>query len=262
VTSGDRSTHPKKLQERSIIVYGASAPIGAGIALALSREGANVVVHYRRNRASADEIVAGIQTAGAHAIALSADVTDDVEVAALLDRATAHFGSVDGVVNCVHGPFEPRLVAEHTWDDWRVHLDALKGHVVICKSVLPIMRKQGGGRIVFISGGLSHRLFEGFSAFSTVKAGLNAFSKTLALEEGKHQITVNIVAPGKVETDLQVTTNSAAWIEIEHRQRVAAPLLRYATIRDVAGAVLYFLSPEASGITGQTLFVASGEVMF
>jgi 3-oxoacyl-[acyl-carrier protein] reductase len=250
----------KKLEGQSVIVYGASGPVGAGIALALGREGASVVVHYHRNRTAALDLVSKIEQAGAGAIALAADVTDEGEVQRLLERAVAAFGTVDGVVNCAHGPFEPRTIAETSWDDWRVHLAALKGHFLICKSVLPIMRKQRSGRIVFVSGGLSLRVFQGFSAFSTVKAGLNAFSKTLALEEGPHGITVNIVAPGKVVTD-QSPANSAAWQEIESRQLSTAPLGRYANVADVAEAVLFFLSPGADGMTGQTLFVAAGEVM-
>jgi 3-oxoacyl-[acyl-carrier protein] reductase len=219
------------------------------------------VVHYHRNRAAAIALAARIRDAGGQAAALAADITEERDVRALLDDTMTEFGSVDCVVNCAHGPFEPRLVAESSWQDWRVHLDALKGHFVICKSVLPIMRRQRRGRLVFVSGGLSHRLFEGFSAFSTVKAGLNAFSKTLALEEGKHGITVNIVAPGKVATGAQSAPGSAAWRNIETRQLSAAPLGRYASIEDVAEAVLFFLSPDASGMTGQTLFVAAGEVM-
>lgn len=251
----------RRLVGSTTIVYGASAYVGSGIALALSREGANVVVHYRRNSSAAEALVAQIEQSGGKAVALGADVVDEGEVGELLSRTIDHFGSVDCVVNSAHGPFEPSLVVDQTWEDWRVHLDALKGHIVICKTAVPIMRRQGGGRIVFISGGLASRLFEGFSAFSTVKAGLNAFSKTLALEEGKHQITVNIVAPGKVGAEVPAAVNSAAWDEIEGRQRTAAPLGRYATVEDVSEAVVYFLSPGASGITGQTLFVASGEVM-
>lgn len=259
--SAEEHKRMKRLEGQTVIVYGASGPVGAGVASALGREGAAVVVHYHRNRAAAESIVGKIEVAGSRAAALAADITDERAVAALLKDTMARFGRVDGVVNCAHGPFEPRLIAEQTWADWRLHLDAMKGHFVICKSVLPIMRRQRCGKIVFLSGGLSQRVFEGFSIFSTVKAGLNAFSKTLALEEGKHGITVNIVAPGKVVPDVPVSPNSAAWDEIESRQLGKAPLGRYATVEDVAEAVLFFLSPRAGGMTGQTLFVAAGEVM-
>lgn len=252
----------RDLSGKTAVVFGASAYVGTGIAMAVGGAGANVVVHYRDNRAAAEAVVAGIADAGGRAVAEHADMTDEASVAALYDRAVAAFGTVDAMVNSAHGPFEPRRIAEQSWEaDWGVHLDALKGHVLACRSVVPIMRRQGGGRIVFVSGGLSQRLFEGFSAFSTVKAGLNAFSRTLALEEGRHQITVNIVAPGKVSADVPAAVNSEAWDEIESRQRVSAPLGRYASVADVADAVLYFVSPGAAGITGQTLYVAAGEVM-
>jgi 3-oxoacyl-[acyl-carrier protein] reductase len=250
------------LRDKTAVVFGASAYVGAGIAAALGRAGANVVVHYRGNQAAAVAVVEDIERSGARAVPLRADMTEEDSIRELYAAAVDRFGSVDCMVNSAHGPFEPQFVADQSWDtDWRVHLDALKGHVLACKAVLPIMRGQGSGRIVFISGGLSHRLFEGFSAFSTVKAGLNAFSRTLAIEEGRHGITVNIVAPGKVAAEVPTAINSEAWDDIERRQRVAAPLGRYASVEDVADAVLYFLSPGAAGITGQTLYVAAGEVM-
>jgi 3-oxoacyl-[acyl-carrier protein] reductase len=90
---------------------------------------------------------------------------------------------------------------------------------------------------------------------------LNAFSKTLALEEGPYGITVNIVAPGKVRTENSVQQNSAAWQQIETHQLSGAPLGHHASLKDVVEAVLFFLSPGAGGMTGQILFVAGGEVM-
>lgn len=252
----------RELSGKTAVVYGASAYVGAGIATALGVAGANVVVHYRGNETAARAVASQIVDRGGRALPLSADMTDEASLATFHERVLAEFGAVDAVVNSAHGPFEPQRVAEQSWDaDWRVHLDALKGHFLACRSVVPIMRRQGGGRIVFVSGGLSQRLFEGFAAFSTVKAGLNAFCRTLALEEGRHQITVNIVAPGKVSADLPAAIMSEAWDEIETRQRASAPLGRYATVADVADAVLYFVSPGAAGVTGQTLFVAGGEVM-
>lgn len=121
------------------------------------------------------------------------------------------------------------------------------------------MRKQGYGRIVFISGGLSRRFFRGCSAYTAIKSGINGFCKTLALEEGEHGITVNIVAPGKVVATHE--THGEARDEIGDISAHSIPLMRFATPHDVAGAVLYFVSSGASGITGQTLFVAGGEIM-
>lgn len=125
------------------------------------------------------------------------------------------------------------------------------------------MRRQQYGRIVYVSAGLSKRLFAGCSAYSTIKAGLNAFSKTLAVEEGKHGITVNIVAPGKVVPldGRAATDNPEDWEDMNRQCLDNSPLGCPATSADVAQAVLFFASPQASGITGQTLFVAGGEIM-
>ena len=251
------------LEGQTAIVYGGSGLVGSVVAVILAGEAANVVVHYRHNAAVATRVAADITALGGRAVASQADVTDEASIEALVNDTEERFGAIHIVVNAAHGQFEPKAVADMTWSDWDLHLDALKGHFLMCKSVLPIMRRQHYGRIVFISGGLSHRLYEGFSAYTTVKLGLNGFSKTLALEEGRRNITVNIVAPGKVvPMDAPESADtSEAWDEIEQRELSNAVLGRYATPEDVAHAVLYFVSPSASGITGQTLFVAGGEVM-
>jgi 3-oxoacyl-[acyl-carrier protein] reductase len=167
------------------------------------------------------------------------------------------------MVNTVHGQFEPKGVAEMTWSDWKPHLLGLKAHFLLCKAVLPSMHSHHYGRIVYVSAGLSRRLFAGCSGYSTVKAGLNVFCKTLAIEEGKHGITVNIVAPGKVVPldGREATDNPDDWEEMNRQCLDSSPLGCPATSADVAQAVLFFASPQASGITGQTLFVAGGEIM-
>jgi 3-oxoacyl-[acyl-carrier protein] reductase len=172
-------------------------------------------------------------------------------------------GGLHVLVNTVHGQFTPKPIAEMSWTDWSVHLDALKAQFLVCQAVLPSMREQRYGRIIYISAGLSKRLFRGCSAYSTVKAGLNAFCKTLAIEEGRYGITVNIVAPGKVVPDdgREPTDNPEDWEALNRQSMSKAPLGREATANDVADAVVYFASRQAGGITGQTLFVAGGEIM-
>jgi 3-oxoacyl-[acyl-carrier protein] reductase len=161
----------------------------------------------------------------------------------------------------VHGSADPKNVADMQWEDWAVHLAALKCHFLLCRMVLPYLREQHYKRIVFISRGLSRRYFRGCSAYTTVKAGLNGFCKTLALEEGMHGITVNIVAPGRVIPTEKKSPPDQSWEEMDRHWISNAPLWRDATAEDVAAAVLYFVSPQAGCITGQTLFVAGGEIM-
>ena len=142
------------------------------------------------------------------------------------------------------------------WEDWQCHLEAMKVHFNICKALCPVMKRQQYGRIIYISGGLAYRFYKGCAAYSAAKAGLNAFSKTLAAEVGKDHITVNIVAPGKV-----VQTDTAGTDRFQEDQVSKCPLGRFTTPADIAGAIEYFASPAAENVTGQTIYVSGGEIM-
>lgn len=250
------------LDNQTAIVFGGSGLIGSAICKRLAQHGACTVVHFHHNRKTAQHIVVQIEDSGGRACAIHADATDSRSVGSLIDEAFSQYGSIHIVVDTIHNTSEHKPIRDMEWSDWRVHIDALKGHFTICKSVLPIMRKQEYGRIVYLSGGLSYRYFKGCAPYSTIKAGLNSFCKTLALEEGECNITVNIVAPGKVvELPDGILHQQAAHDELGNRSAAENPLKRFAAPDDVAGAVLYFVSPHASGITGQTLFVAGGEIM-
>jgi 3-oxoacyl-[acyl-carrier protein] reductase len=251
------------LENQGAIIFGGTGRVGSVIAKALSAKGAKVMIHYNKNAEAAKKLISQISAAGGSAEARRADITNGKAVETLMKATANLFGAVHIIVNTVHGSSDLKPVIDMNWLDWKVHLDALKGHFFICKSILPYMRKQLYGRIIYISGGLSSRFFKGCSAYTTIKAGLNGFCKALALEEGGYNITVNIVAPGKVTMDDSAKLKDPAvkWDERGKFNSKSIPLQRFATAKDVANAVLYFASPGASGITGQTLFVAGGEIM-
>lgn len=253
------------LEGQTAVVWGATGRVGLPIARTLFANGANVVLHYKNSKDKATAAARKLDQTGDRVMLVQADICREDLVKEAMDMAKKRFHAVDIVVNAVHGPFTPKPVADMTLDDWSVHLDALRGHFLICRSAIPIMRAQGHGRIVYISGGLSRRHAEGCSAYTTVKAGLDAFSKTLAMEEGRNNITINIVAPGKVEVEdvdaVNENDESKYWEQMNKRSLSSTPLGRHASADDVALAVLYFVSPWASGITGQTLFAACGEIM-
>lgn len=239
------------------IIFGATGSVGAGVCRALARAGHTVVVHYFHNQAKAERLVAELLAENAQAMAARADVRDLEQAKALVERVYAAYGAVHGAVNFIHrDDYQPREVAEMEWSDWDCHLEAMQAHFNICKAVLPVMRRQRYGRIVYISGGLAYRFYKGCAAYSAAKAGLNAFSKTLAAEVGKDHITVNIVAPGKVVEADGADTN--CFQEDSVRK---CPLGRFTTPADIAGAVAFFTSPAAEQITGQTIYVSGGEIM-
>lgn len=249
------------LRGKTAIVLGAVGNLGTYIAKKLFLYGANIVFNYYKNEETkAAELAAVLDSTGRGALGQFCDINDEGSVKEFVDKALGQFGSIDIMVNLVHNPdFIPTNVAEMEWNDWSDHLIAQKGHFLICKYVVPIMREQKFGRIIYISGGLAVRHIGGSAAFAAVKSGLTAFSKTLAIEEGPNNITVNVVAPGKI-TSLN-STGAFSWSDIETDLLEKTPLRRFATQDDVANTVLYFASPISSSMTGQTLYVTCGEIM-
>ena len=202
-----------------------------------------------------------VRRSGGKAVTIQGNAADEADMHRCVREAYDFLGRVDGVVNLIHRDreFEPCKAADMSWKDWEPHVEAMQAHFHICKAVIPYMRRQQYGRIVYLSGGLSCRFFEGCAPFSAVKAGMNAFSKTVALEEGKFNITVNTVAPGKIATSGQ--NLGGEWGELEKRQMDSNPLKRFASLEDVAYAIMVFLIPENGYLTGQTVFAAGGEIM-
>lgn len=252
------------LKDQVIIVFGATGRVGEGVCTYLAEQGAVILAHYCSNQAKAEKIVQTIVNAGGRAQAIQADVTDPAAVHACLARVVERWGRIDGVVNQIHRDkeFKPTSVAEMEWTNWESHIEAMKAHFLICKEVIPYMRRQHYGRIVYVSGGLSFRFFEGCSPFSAAKAGMNAFCKTLALEEGKNGITVNVIAPGKIaQFDGGAENPPTLWQDLERRQLENNPIGRFCTPKDVASAAMVFLLKESGYLTGQTLFLAGGEIM-
>lgn len=253
------------LRGQSLLIFGASGRVGADVCKYLAQQGANIGAHYYSNASNAEKIVQEIKSSGGNAHSIQADLSILQEVNNCVDKAVRYFGRVDAVVNMMHKDkeFTPVLISDMDWEsNWGPHIDSIKAHFYICKAILPYMRKQQYGRIVYISGGLAFRFFKGCSQFSAVKAGMNAFCKTLAMEEGKNNITVNVVAPGKVvRPGDSVHDVSGEWEKMEAQQLQNNPLGRFCTPNDVASAIMSFLIPSASYITGQTIYLAGGEIM-
>ncbi len=247
------------LKGRSAVVFGGSGKLGSAIAAELHRQGARVAIQYFSNSTKAERLASSLDITGETAIAVRADSTSEESLHAAVEQVLSAFGSVDIMVNAIHGPFEPVNVADSRPEDWKTHLDALKSQYLTVKSVLPVMRAQQYGRIIYISAAMAVRYGEGCSMYTTVKRGLNGFCRTVAIEEGKNNILVNIVCPGGV-SDAE-TQKGGDWDDMAREFIARCPLGRLATAQEVANTVVYFASPLADGITGQILYVAGGEIM-
>ncbi len=249
----------KKPDQQVAVIFGATGQIGSKVSKILAENQVRVVVHYFSNEQKALRIVDEIRENNGRAIAVRADVRDPEDVDRLLETVKETFGQIDVCVNLIHknSAFKSIPVEDMEWNDWSEHLDALRAHFNICKAVIPYMKEQQYGRIIFLSGGLAYRFYKGASAYSTIKAGLNAFCKTLALELGPSNITVNIISPGRVVemNDAQVSG------EFSDDNVSKCPMGRFASSDDVAHAILYFISPGSEIVTGQTLYITGGEIM-
>ena len=249
----------KRLEGKVSIVTGASRGIGRGIAVRLAQEGAKVVINHRGSAEGAEDTARLIRDAGGEALVVQADVSRMDEAQRLVQETINAFGQVDILVNNA-GTTRDTLLMMMKEDQWDVVVDTnLKSVFTCCKAVARPMVKRKFGRIINISSvsGLAGQ--GGQTNYAASKAGVIAFSKSLAKELGSRNITVNVVAPGFVPTAL----TEGILAEGDNLQRAveATPLGRLGTPEDVASAVVFFASDDASFITGQVLSVDGGLVM-
>jgi 3-oxoacyl-[acyl-carrier protein] reductase len=249
----------KRLDGKVSIVTGASRGIGRGIAVRLAQEGAKVVINHRGSAEGAEETAQLIRAAGGEALVIQADVSRIDEAQRLVQETLTAFGQVDILVNNA-GTTRDTLLMMMKEEQWDLVIDTnLKSVFNCCKAAARPMVKRKSGRIVNISSvsGLAGQ--GGQTNYAASKAGVIAFSKSLAKELGSRNITVNVVAPGFVPTAL--TEGILAEGDNTQRAIEATPLGRLGTPEDVAGAVVFFASDDASFVTGQVLSVDGGLVM-
>ena len=243
------------LPDKVAIVTGASRGIGREIATLLASRGAHVVAAARGDNAAAT--VSAIQAAGGRAETVSLDVTDSAAVDALISGVLERHGRIDILVNNA-GITRDQLMLRMKRDDWdQVIATNLTAAFTVSQAVLKPMIKQRRGRIVSVSSVVGQTGNAGQANYAASKAGLIGFSKALAREVASRNVTVNVVAPGLIDTDMTRAISDKAQIDWASQ----IPLGRPGTTADVAAAVCFLASDEASYITGQVLAVNGGMYM-
>jgi 3-oxoacyl-[acyl-carrier protein] reductase len=245
---------PDAFKSQVVLVTGGSRGIGRATAAAFGRAGAQVAITYRSQKSDADAVVQEIVDGGGEAFALQADITESAAPAGIIDAVVKRWGRLDVLVNNA-GITRDTLVmrmSEADWDD--VMKTNLRGPFLTSKAALRPMLKQRYGRIVNVSSLAGVAGNAGQANYSAAKAGLIGFTRALAKEVGSRNITVNAVAPGFITTDL--TKDLPA--ELLERARQAAAIQRLGTPDDVAPAIVFLASKEASYITGQVLGIDGG----
>jgi 3-oxoacyl-[acyl-carrier protein] reductase len=240
----------RELDGKVALVTGGARNIGRAIALDLADGGAAVVIVVRSDSARADAVAREIEARGGQALAIRADITDPADVRRAVDAATQRFGRLDILVN--NAGIRPEAPLEQlTLEAWRqVMAVTLEGPLLLVQAALPALEKSKGS-IINIGGLTAYTGAARRAHVVAAKAGLDGLTKALAVELATRDITVNLVAPGLIDTERDGP-------EPEHRKARTSLLGRRGRPEDVAAAVRYLAGPKARYVTGQTIHVNGG----
>ncbi|SDC57609.1 3-oxoacyl-[acyl-carrier protein] reductase [Melghirimyces thermohalophilus] len=248
-----------RLQNRVAMITGASRGIGKGVARRLGQEGASVSLLDIAEE-DLQETAKELESEGISVFSAQVDVTDPEQVESAVSQTVERFGRLDILVNNA-GVIRDNLLFKMTDEDWQTVMDVhLKGSFNCSRAAQKVMVEQKYGRIINLSStsALGNR---GQANYSAAKAGLQGFTKTLAIELGKLGITVNAIAPGFIETDMtrataeRIGVSFDAFVE-EMKKRI--PVQRSGQPEDIANAVVFFAEENSSFVNGQVLYVAGG----
>lgn len=248
-----------RLEGRVAFVTGSGRGIGAATALRMAEEGARVVL-ADIDAEGCREVLAELDRLGSQGLVAPCNVTESAEVQAAVDQTISQFGRLDILVNNA-GVTRDNLLFKMSDDDWETVMNVhLKGAFLCSRAAQAHMVKQGYGRIISLSSAsaLGNR---GQANYSAAKAGLQGFTRTLAIELGKFGITVNAVAPGFIDTEMTRATARRQGLDpqqviVEAAKRI--PVGRVGQPRDVANVICFLASDEASFVNGQIIYVAGG----
>jgi 3-oxoacyl-[acyl-carrier protein] reductase len=245
-----------KLAGKTAVVTGASKGIGAGIAKAFGKEGANVVVNYARGKEDAEKVAAEIQKAGGRAVVVQADVSKQSDVDRLFEVARKTFGTVDVLVNNA-GVYEFAPIDQVTEASYRRMFDLnVLGTVLSAQAAVKSMNGDGGS-IINVSSVVALTPVPAASVYSATKGAVDVITRTLALELGPRKIRVNSLSPGLVETE---GTRAVGTSDGEFKSVAVArtPLGRVGQPDDIAKVAVFLASDDSGWITGEVLPVGGG----
>jgi acetoacetyl-CoA reductase len=245
-----------KLDNKIALVTGGSKGIGKAIALVLAKAGAKVALNYNRSADEAQAVADEIKALGSDAFIAQADVSDATAARGLVKKVLDHFGTIDILVNnagITRDSFFKKLTDEAWHEVIKTNLDSV---FYITSAALPAMLEHNYGRIISISSFVGQKGNLAQTNYAATKAGLIGFSKSLALEVARNNITVNTINPGFIGTDMVLKIRE----EVKQKLLTQVPLGRFGTPEEVAKAVL-FLAADGDYITGQQLNVNGGIYM-
>lgn len=246
------------LQNRTALITGSSSGIGRAVALAMATSGADIVINHPSplEAAAASEVAEQVRALGRRAVIIEADIADEQAVSSMVERATREFGRIDILVNnagiAAAAPVQELEVA--VWD--RVLAVHLRGTFLMTRAVLPQMYARGFGRIINTASQLAYKGAPGFTAYTAAKGAILSFTRSVALEIGARDITINCVAPGATRTPILDDVPADVLEEI----RKAIPLGRIAEVDDIAPSFVFLASDAGRHYQGQCISPNGGDV--
>ena len=248
-----------EIKGRAAVVTGGSRGIGRGISLALAEAGADVAVNYRKDEKAAAEVIASVKEMGRKALALQGDVSNFDSAKDLMKQAYQAFGRIDILVNSAGIASRGNFVEKTEIEEWARVLSTNLFSVFYCsKAVLEYMHLRKKGSIVSISSIAASLLQPGHSPYAVAKAGVDAFTKVLAKEEGRNGIRVNAIAPGIVKTDMGDRLMKAMGDERLKTRLETTPLGRIAYPEEIGNLTVFLVSDKAAYITGKVVQMDGG----
>ncbi len=247
-----------KLEGKVALITGAGSGIGQAVALRFANEGADIAVNDIK-LAAAEKTVESVKSLGRRAIAVQADVADEKQVNAMVDRVIKDMGGIHILVNNA-GLSSGGPIVEESLTDWdRMVAIVLRGTYLCSRRAAQWMIKNGGGRIVNISSNAGFRGGPNMSAYSAAKAGVMSLTRTMAVEWAAHNIRVNSVAPGLINTPMTQNTLLKRMTLEQLTSRI--PMGRMAEPDEIAKPALFFASDDSSFVTGVTMSVDGGALL-
>ena len=245
----------RPLVGKVVLVTGASRGIGAAAALRLAQGGASVVVNYHQNKDAAQKVLREVEGAGSRGMIFQADVTQKDQVENMVKAAEQKLGAIDVLVNNAYFPFEVGQLHELSWESFHRavehELSAFYNCVQVC---LPAMKEKKAGRIIVISSRLAQQPLPKMGAYAAAKSALESMANTMAIELGPLGIAVNVVTPAFTLTDASMIMPEA----FRERVKETRPLKKHLYPEDVAGAIAFLASDEASMLTGSHILITGG----
>jgi enoyl-[acyl-carrier protein] reductase III len=250
-----------QFDNRVAVVTGSGRGIGRAIALRLARDGADLVVNFFRNRASADATADAVRALGRRATVVRADVGEPEGIETLITETRNAFGGLDILIcNAASGYNRPVLEQKVKGWNWTMNINA-RSALFLTQAAVPLMAQRGGGFVVTLSSPGATRVLPNYVVVGASKAALEAVTRYLAVELAPHNITVNAVSPGVVDTEaLRHFGHLADSAALDEAAR-ATPAGRLATPEDVAELVAFLCTPAARMICGQTIVIDGGATL-